>query len=439
MPQRAPHHRPEQDTAPAAPSTADGLPRVRHAERPDHEVRRVLRLLELSGARRGALRADTVERKRESWRRAALALGRAPSMHAVTQRTIDGPRGPIELRIFVPTRPGASNTPRPAFLWCHGGGFVVGGLDSADAICRSIACAAGCITIAVSYRLAPEHDLLAGREDFLAALEWVAAQGAELGIDTTRLAIGGDSAGGNISAAVAQAWTQRGHPPLRLQVLVYPATDIGWLRRQTGEATVPPALAQHTGLLVQETLALLGDKLDAVDDPWVSPALTQDLDGLPPAVMVTAGYDGLCEDGLSYAARLRAAGVPVELLHYPGQIHGFLNFELLFSAARSALHHIAAALSAAYQGALPANRTLEIADDAEAHPPTIVEKSMEWAYLSMTLWLALERFVLTVSRPRAAYDTPGPRAWPRTLSAHIAWARGNTAAWLPRLVEHQTY
>ena len=161
--------------------------------------------------------------QRAVWRLTALAMGQRPPVASVTMQTIDGPAGSIEMRIFSP---GRSAKPRPAFLWCHGGGFMVGGLDTADSICRTIARIADCVVIAVRYRLAPEHELTACREDFLAALQWVAKQGATLGIDTVRLAIGGDSAGGNICAAVAQHVAHHGGPKLSLQVLAYPATDL---------------------------------------------------------------------------------------------------------------------------------------------------------------------------------------------------------------------
>lgn len=172
--------------------------------------------------------------------------------------------------------------------------------------------------------------LYAGREDFLAALSWLAEHGASVGIDPARLAIGGESAGGNISAAVAQETLRRGGPKLSSQILVYPATNL------TAEF---PSKAEngHGYLLTAEFMDSLESLVQERDltDPWLSPAFSPDLRGLPPAVIITAGFDPIRDDGLSYAAQL--AGVPVGLLHCSGQFHGFLNFDSVIGAARDAL------------------------------------------------------------------------------------------------------
>ncbi|MDE2452787.1 MAG: alpha/beta hydrolase, partial [Burkholderiales bacterium] len=182
--------------APLAQGAAIGMPRTLRSRRPDRESRAFLRWVNLYAWM--PLEDRSVRVQRMVWRLMALAMGRRPGVGSVSRQVIPGPGGPIELRIFTPS--GSSDAPRPAFLWCHGGGFMVGGLDTADSICRSIARRADCIVVAVRYRLAPEHALTASREDFLAALQWVAAHGATIGVDSTRLAIGGDSAGGNVTA-----------------------------------------------------------------------------------------------------------------------------------------------------------------------------------------------------------------------------------------------
>ncbi len=343
--------------AAAAAVRAPGAPQALRAPRPDRDARALLRWLNLmSPAGRVEL---PVRAQRAMWRSTAMALGRRPPVAAIRAHSIPGPGGPIELRVFYPRH---SQQPLPAFLWCHGGGFMVGDLDTSDSICRSIARRAGCIVVAVRYRLAPEHDLLASREDFLAALEWVAAHGAPLGIDRNALAIGGDSAGGNICAAVAQRLKARGGPALRLQVLVYPATDLG---------EVFPSRDENAEgyLLTARIMERLGRSVvrDAdVADPWLSPRRQADLRGLAPALVVSAGFDPIRDDAIDYTARLRRAGVAVQLLHYAGQFHGFVNFDAVVGAGSDCLHRMADALRAAFAGAPPADVTLEIADAAPA-------------------------------------------------------------------------
>jgi acetyl esterase len=198
-----------------------GMPTTLRASQMDREAGLFLRFVSpLMGQ---SVSREQVGKYRASWRLLAAAFGRRVPVASIVERRIDGPGGQLVLRIYTPEGPTGL---KPAFLWCHGGGFVAGDLDSNDSICRGVARAAPAIVVAVRYRLAPEHDLYAGREDFLAALNWVAKHGASIGIDPARLAIGGDSAGGNISAAVAQENLRRGGPNVRLQVLVYPATDL---------------------------------------------------------------------------------------------------------------------------------------------------------------------------------------------------------------------
>lgn len=260
---------------------------------------------------------------RQGWKLAALALGRRLPVASVTEQHIEGPGGAIALRIFKPAK---SNQLRPAFVWFLGGGFIIGDLDTADGICRSIALAADCIVIAARYRLAPEHDLSASREDALAALNWVAAHGAQLDIDTSRLAIGGDSAGGNLSAVLAQETFRRGGPDLCLQVLVYPATELAEKFPSYAENAHRRALlTDHAVQWIEQTLAASLNTLNLLDpsySPRRSRSRSRNLRGLPPAVIVTAGFDPIRDDCLDYAARLRAAGVPVQLLHYKGQVLG---------------------------------------------------------------------------------------------------------------------
>jgi len=353
----APRKRSKTRPAGAPTPHVPGMPLVRRAATLDREARAFLRYFNLFARR--PLAEHSMSELRQLWRLLALALGRRPPVASVTEHEIADPAGTIALRVF---NPDALHGRRPALIWCHGGGFLVGGADSADSICRSIALSADIAVVSVYYRLAPEHDLYAGREDFLAAVNWVAAHGASLGIDPARLAVGGDSAGGNIAAAVAQECVRRGGPPIRLQVLAYPATSIG--------KDYPSKLENASGyLLTAENMdwmkRIIAASVD-LEDQWISPGLNPDLRGAPPALIVTAGFDPIRDDGLDYAARLRAAGVPVELLHYGGQFHGFLNFDSVLGAARDGLDRIGLALAAAFRSAEAVDRTIEVADQETA-------------------------------------------------------------------------
>jgi acetyl esterase/lipase len=201
--------------------------------------------------------------------------------------------------------------------------------------------------------------------------------GAALGVDTTRLAIGGDSAGGNICAAVAQHTVRHGGPKLCLQVLAYPATEL---------VTQFPSLTENAhGFLISARLLdrIKGMVVTDSDAAELSPRRNPDLKGLPPAVIVSTGFDPIRDDGLDYGARLRAAGVPVELLHYAGQFHGFLNFDSVIGAGRDALLRIGAALTAAFRGDLPANRTIEIGDGSALAVPVVLSAANELAVTTL--------------------------------------------------------
>ena len=345
-------------TPPVAPRPSGaGMPGNWRATAPDADARAFLRLLNLATRLRPYERYS-LRQMREIWRLTAVALGSRPAMAHVSEHVLEGPAGEIVLRVFSPPSEG----PLPAFLWCHGGGFVMGGLDTAESICRNVARQAGCITIALRYRLAPEHDLAASREDCLAALNWVAEHGARLGIDTTRLAIGGDSAGGNIAAAVAQETHRRNGPALALQVLAYPATDLLQAFPSLEENAAGYMVTEQVLEQIRQVTAGALDNLDPTQ-PWLSPGRNMDLHGLCPALLISAGFDPIRDDGLDYVCRLRAAGVPVELLHYAGQFHGFLNFDVVLAAGGDALQRISAALARAFADEPNTDSTLEIADE----------------------------------------------------------------------------
>lgn len=222
--------------------------------------------------------------------------------------------GTITVRVYAPA---AAPAALPCHVYFHGGSFWLGALDHFDPLCRGLAHDAGCIVAAVDYRLAPEHKFPTAPEDCYAALRWVVSYAAELGVDPARLSVGGVSAGGNLAAATALMARDRGGPPLVLQVLEIPITDL------TSDA---PLRADDEGVVLpsdkpQVRARYLSDPAQAVA-PYASPLLAADLRNLPPALVMTAEYDPLCAEGAAYARRLAEAGVPVEHHCWQGQFHG---------------------------------------------------------------------------------------------------------------------
>lgn len=411
-----------------------GRPKVLRAKEPDRDARAFLRIISLS--QRSTRSLVSLQGLRQSARLSALVLGLRPAMASVKEQQIMGPAGPLMLRIFSPDSGGG---PLPALVWYFGGGFVVGDLDTADSACRSIAAASGCITVAVRYRLSPEHDIVASREDAMAALQWIAENGSGLGIDTTRLAVGGDSAGGNLAAAVAQESLRRGSPALKAQVLVYPATDLV-SRFPSYEQNI------HGDYLLTEDIVhtlegYLARSIETLDlaAPWISPRRCTDLSGLPPAVIVSAGFDPIRDDGLDYGARLRAAGVPVESLHYSGQFHGFINFNAVLGAGRDALQRIGTALAATFQGEQAYDRTIEMADAGTGRQSPLSRAAGDLASYTLTAWVATEGWGSILLR----LLTPGPvlacaRIFKPLLSP-VAHLRSLMSGRLSRLTAEQTY
>lgn len=405
------------------------MPQTTRTRRPDREARAFLRLVNLYAWL--PIENRSVRAQRAIWRFTAQAMGRRPAVDTVVTQVIAGPGGPIEMRVFYPT---PSEKLRPAFLWCHGGGFMVGDLDTGDPICRSIAHSAGCITVAVRYRLAPEHPLTACREDVLAALQWLAAHGAALGIDGTRLAIGGDSAGGNISAAVAQHAARHG-PRLSLQVLAYPATDLAHKFESVTQ--------NGKGYMVSERqlvkmAGMVKIPASAATDPWLSPRRNADLRGVAPALVVSAGFDPIRDDGLDYAARLRAAGVPVQLLHYAGQFHGFLNFDSLVGAGADGLARIGAALANAFDGRTP-DCTIEFADKPPTKRRALAYAASEAATTWLTGWVSIERLGATMFAHLSPHAARIARRWLESRFVPGASVRRGVANCFGQPVRHQSH
>jgi acetyl esterase len=266
-------------------------------------------------------------------------LGPPEPVFRIEDRTIAGHEADLPIRIYTP----AENEARRALVYFHGGGWVIGSIETHDALCRMVANRAGCAVVSVEYRLAPEHRFPAATEDAYAAVGWACEHAEELGAASDRIAVGGDSAGGNLAAVVCLMARDRGGPSIDLQVLLYPITDHNldtpsYLTYADRFMLTRDAMAwfwQH--YLVDE-----GDK----NHPYVSPLRAPDLAGLPRALVITAQCDPLCDEGDAYARRLEAAGVPVTHACYPGMIHGFVRRATLLTQGRTALDQIAATLRA---------------------------------------------------------------------------------------------
>jgi acetyl esterase len=258
----------------------------------------------------------------------------------VRDLSAEGPHGPIPLRCYRPLGSDAAAA-LPVLVYYHGGGWTIGDLDTHDTLCRELCNLSGCAVVAVDYRMGPEHRFPAAVDDALAAVRWVRAQAGALQLDASRLAVGGDSAGGNLAAVVSIATRDAGDPPIAFQLLIYPATDMrgGFASLVTnGEGYV----------LTRESITYFHDHY--IDDPkhdldWrASPLLRSDLKGLPPALVLTAGYDPLRDEGLAYAEALTQAGNRATYVCFERQIHGFVPMGRIFDEANAAVGLCAAEL-----------------------------------------------------------------------------------------------
>jgi len=260
-----------------------------------------------------------------------LVAGPPDKVAKAEERKIPGPGGQIPIRIYTPE--GA--VPIGALVYFHSGGWVFGSLDSHDVLCRSLANGAGCLTVSVDYRLAPENKFPAAPEDCYAATKWVADNAAALGIDSNRVAVGGDSVGGNLAAVVAQMARDRGGPQLKFQLLIYPATD--WAH----ESASKREFSKEGYLLSRaDMIWFYGHYMNSDADrtnPYLSPACAKSLAGLPPAYVATCEIDPLRDEGEAYAEALRNAGITVESKRYPGVCHGFVLMPGALNAAKVAI------------------------------------------------------------------------------------------------------
>lgn len=310
----------------------------------ESDIHAFLRLAELSGTRSIVEGRSPEQARAENREGAAVTAGAPRPMARVESLAIPGAAGEIPARLYAAAPElSAAGTDRdsPLIAYFHGGGWVIGDLDTHDGVARFLATHAGCRVLSVDYRLAPEHPFPAATEDAFAAFDWAAKHATELGIDPARIAVGGDSAGGNLAAAVSLLARDAGRPQPAMQLLIYPVTDaVG---------------GQPSRSLFREGFLLTAADMDwfeghylpsgaAEDDPRVSMLRARNLAGLPPAYVTTAGFDPLRDEGEAYAERMRAAGARVALRRHPGLIHGFANLTAVSRSARAAMLEVCGAL-----------------------------------------------------------------------------------------------
>jgi len=287
-------------------------------------------LAQIAAAGMPPLGSASVAETRQAFDGIAAFGGPLAPVDHVEDRRIPGPAGQIPVRIYAPQASGTL----PVLVYYHGGGWVIGTFDTHEAVCRHLAKQAGAMVVAVDYRLAPEHKFPAAAEDCYAATCWVASNAATLGIDAHRLAVGGDSAGGNLAAVVSLMARDRGGPSIAFQLLVYPVTDHSY--------DTPSYRENADGyLLTKEAMVWFWDHYlrEPADgaNAYASPLRAASLAGLPRAMVITAEYDPLRDEGEAYARRLRESGVDVVLKRYDGIIHGFFMLTGVFDEAIAAI------------------------------------------------------------------------------------------------------
>nr|WP_197969890.1 alpha/beta hydrolase [Mesobacillus harenae] len=253
-------------------------------------------------------------------RSAASPAGTVEQIHKVTDKKIKGPEGDIPVRVYMPEGEG----PFPVTVYFHGGGFVYGDLDTHDSVCRSIAKASQQVLVAVDYRLAPENPFPAAPNDCFTAAKWVYDHAEELNVDNTKLSVAGDSAGGNLATVVSMMAKEQGGLSISKQLLLYPVTDrfqpdkyASYKENGSGYFLTTESMGLFSKLYIQSD--------EGRNNPHTAPMLAEDLSGLPPALVITAEYDPLRDEGEAYGEKLREAGVEVIIKREEGQIHGFFN------------------------------------------------------------------------------------------------------------------
>jgi acetyl esterase len=274
-------------------------------------------------------------------RRASMPPGEPVA--SVEDRVIPGPGGDIPVRIYTPE----GTAPFPVVVYFHGGGWVIGSVEGSDATARALTNRSGCQVVSVEYRLAPENKFPAAIDESFAATEWVAANASSFGGDPARIAVAGDSAGGNLAAAVCLLAKERGGPKISFQLLVYPVTDFN-LETRTYAANADGYLLTRTSM--EWFWAQYLNDPEEAKNPIAAPLQAPDLSGLPPALVITAEFDPLCDEGEAYALRLSEAGVPTVFRRFDGMIHGFFGMFLAVDKGKEAIQLAGDALKAALFG-----------------------------------------------------------------------------------------
>lgn len=331
----------------AIPGVPDRLKRLLTAARPitidgntlDTTLQLMLAASRLSG-REGLILSDDVAKARTELNAVAAQFPRESADVTLTELTVPGPAGDMPaVHIRPPDGDGA-----PLLVYYHGGGFVVGGYETHGNLCEVISDGAGVHVLFVRYRLAPEHKAPAAVDDAYAAYRWAVEHAAELGADASRVAVGGDSAGGNLAAVVAQRARDEGAPPPVLQMLLYPMTNLAGQTRSQG-LFADGFFLRRWDMDFSDDKYIGGSGVDPTDSR-VSPLLADDLSGLPPALLITAGFDPLRDEGRQYAEALRAAGNTVDAREFGSLIHSFPNFFTLGGSGAAATYEIISALRA---------------------------------------------------------------------------------------------
>ena len=306
----------------------------------DPQVKAILdQMAEADGPKLSEMDAPSA---REVFRQMSTAFDNSDvPVGGVEDRNIPGPGGDIPIRIYTPVAAGGS--PLAALVYYHGGGWVVGDIESHDATCRTLSQTSGCKVISVDYRLAPEAKFPAAADDAYAALVWVEKNAMEIGVDPNRIAVGGDSAGGNLAAVASLMARDINGPHIAFQLLIYPVTQIGIDSASRKELATGYFLETETMTWFEDQYV---DPADA-DNPYASPLKADSLSGLPPAYVITAGFDPLKDEGKAYADGLRAAGVDVQYVNYDGMIHGFIALTALVENAANAVAETGVALKKA--------------------------------------------------------------------------------------------
>ncbi len=308
----------------------------------DRRARRLLDMLAATGGDADAS-ASAADRRAALTALAAMADDNSTSV-SVENRDIPGPAGALPIRLYAPLEP--LDGPLPGLVFFHGGGWVAGNLETHDGLCRRLCQASGSRIIAVDYRLAPEHPFPAALMDCLLAVNWVANHAASLGLDRTRLAVGGDSAGGGLAAAICQIARDAGGPAIALQALICPILDVG---RRTGSRDAFGDGHFISRAAFRQDLADYIETGVALDDPRLSPAHATGLRGLPPALIHTAEFDPFRDEGEAYAEALAAAGVSVTSVRHPGMIHYFYALARTIPYAEAAAATIGEQIRAAFE------------------------------------------------------------------------------------------